>query len=295
MFFQTIYGLLADSTEVGINIKRVNDKLTVAVMPRHKKLKDGASGGFIPLVASGTPEELDCGFANIMVAPVAKAVGIMTNLKEFERQAEKAAAKGKPKAAAEKETKEAKETKEKNDRLDKLMKRIDESVTARRFADAMALLKHALTIAPAEKQDAVKVKMQEVRRKSEEGSLFAGQPPTAFQPIVQTQPQQTVQTAAPTPTAGRQHIQPRPVMPAATQPVQTGTMQQRPVQPAPQQPAYATAQQDAAQYGNPQGYGADKDEEYDMDAFREDPYAEYVDFPQECRMRDEAHVEMSFT
>ena len=73
MFFQTIYGLLADSTEVGINIKRVNDKLTVAVMPRHKKLKDGASGGFIPLVASGTPEELDCGFANIMVAPVAKA------------------------------------------------------------------------------------------------------------------------------------------------------------------------------------------------------------------------------
>lgn len=84
-------------------------------------------------------------------------------------------------------------------------------------------------------------------------------------------------------------------MPAATQPVQTGTMQQRPVQPAPQQPAYATAQQNAAQYGNPQGYGADKDEEYDMDAFREDPYAEYVDFPQECRMRDEAQVEMSFT
>ena len=122
------------------------------------------------MVASGTPEELDCGFANIMVAPVAKAVGIMTNLKEFERQAEKAAAKGKPKAAAEKETKEAKETKEKNDRLDKLMKRIDESVTARRFADAMALLKHALTIAPAEKQDAVKAKMQEVRRKSEEAA-----------------------------------------------------------------------------------------------------------------------------
>ena len=270
MFFQTIYGLLTESTEVGINIKRVNDKLTVAVMPRHKELKDGASGGFIPLVASGTPEELDCGFADI-------------------------AAKAKPKAAAEKETKEAKETKEKNDRLDKLMKRVDESVTVRRFADAMALLKHALTIAPAGKHDAVKAKMQEVRRKSEEGSLFAGQPPTAFQSIVQTQPQQTVQTAAPTPTAGRQHIQPRPVMPAATQPVPTGTMPQRPVQPAPQQPVYAPAQQDTAQYGNPQGYGADKEEEYDMGAFREDPYAEYVDFPQECRMRDEAQVEMSFT
>ena len=206
MFFQTIYGLLTDSTEVGINIRRVNDKLTVAVMPRHNELKERATDSFIPLVASGTPEELDCGFADIMAAPVARAVGIMTNLREFERQAERAAAKAKPKAAAEKETKEAKETKEKNDRLDKLMKRVDESVTARRFADAMALLKHALTIAPTEKQDAVKAKMQEVRRKSEEGSLFARLPPTAFQPIVQTQPQQTVQTAAPTPTAGQQHM-----------------------------------------------------------------------------------------
>lgn len=295
MFFQTIYGLLTESTEVGINIRRVNDKLTVAVMPRHKELKDGASGGFIPLVASGTPEELDGGFANIMAAPVAKAVGIMTNLKEFERQAEKAAAKGKPKAAAEKETKEAKETKEKNDRLDKLIKRVDDSVTARRFADAMALLKHALTFAPAERQEMVKAKIQEVRRKSEEGSLFAPQPSPAPQPAKQMPPQQPVQEAVPTPAAGQRHIQPQPVMPAATQAVQAGTMQQGPLQPAPQQPAYATAQQNAAQYGNPQGYGADKDEEYDMDAFREDPYAEYVDFPQECRMRDEAQVEMSFT
>lgn len=295
MFFQTIYGLLADSTEVGINIKRVNDKLTVAVMPRHNELKERTTDSFIPLVASGTPEELDGGFANIMAAPVAKAVGIMTNLREFERQAEKAAAKAKPKAATEKVTKEAKEAKEKNDRLDKLMKRVDESVTARRFADAMALLKHALTIAPEERQEMVKAKMQEVRRKSEEGSLFAPQPSPAPQPARQTPQQQSMQTAAPTPTAGQQHIQTRPVMPAATQSVQAGTMQQGSLQPAPQQPAYATAQQNAAQYGNPQGYGADKDEEYDMDAFREDPYAEYVDFPQECRMRDEAQVEMSFT
>ena len=137
MFFQTIYGLLTDSTEVGINIRRVNDKLTVAVMPRHNELKERATDSFIPLVTSGTPEELDGGFADIMAAPVAKAVGIMTNLREFERQAEKAAAKAKPKAATEKVTKEAKETKEKNDRLDKLIKRVDESVTARRFADAI--------------------------------------------------------------------------------------------------------------------------------------------------------------
>lgn len=295
MFFQTIYGLFTESTEVGISIRRVNDKLTVAVMPRHNELKERATDSFIPLVASGTPEELDGGFANIMAAPVAKAVGIMTNLKEFERQAEKAATKGKPKAAVEKETKEAKEAKEKNDRLDKLMKRVDESVTARRFADAMALLKHALTIAPEGRQEMVKAKMQDVRRKSEEGSLFAPQPSPAPQPARQMPQQQPVQAVAPMPTAGQQHIQPRPVMPAATQAVQAGTMPQRPVQPAPQQLAYAPAQQDTGQYGNPQGYGTDTDDGFDMDAFREGPYAEYVDFPQECRMRDEAQVEMSFT
>lgn len=258
MFFQTIYGLLTESTEVGINIRRVNDKLTVAVMPRHKELKDGASGGFIPLVASGTPEELDCGFANIMAAPVAKAVGIMTNLKEFERQAEKAAAKGKPKAAAEKETKEAKETKEKNDRLDKLMKRIDESVSARRFGDAVALLKHAMTFAPAERLDAVKARMQEVRRKSEEGSLFAAQPSPALQQSRQMPPQQSVQTAAP-----RQQVN-------------------------------VPVRQEAGRQEAPHAYGPERDEECDMDAFRNDPYAEYVDFPQECRMRDEAQTEMTF-
>lgn len=46
MFFQTIYGLFTESTEVGINIKLVNDKLTVAVMPRHRELKEGTAGGF---------------------------------------------------------------------------------------------------------------------------------------------------------------------------------------------------------------------------------------------------------
>lgn len=259
MFFQTIYGLLTESTEVGINIRRVNDRLTVAVMPRHRELKEGtADGGLIPLVASGTPEELDGGFAAMMAAPVAKAVGIMTNLKEFELQAEKAAAKARPKPAAEKETKEARETKEKNDKIDRLMKRVDESVSARRFGDAVALLKHAMTFAPAERLDAVKARMQEVRRKSEEGSLFTAQPSPAPQQSRQMPTQQSVQTVAP------------------------------------RQPVNVSARQEAGRQEAPHAYGPERDEECDMDAFRNDPYAEYVDFPQECRMRDEAQTEMTF-
>lgn len=36
----------------------------------------------------------------------------------------------------------------------------------------------------------------------------------------------------------------------------------------------------------------DKDDESDRELLREDPYAEYIDFPQECRMKDEAQMEL---
>ena len=36
----------------------------------------------------------------------------------------------------------------------------------------------------------------------------------------------------------------------------------------------------------------DKDDESDRELLREDPYAEYIDFPQECRMKDETQVEL---
>lgn len=36
----------------------------------------------------------------------------------------------------------------------------------------------------------------------------------------------------------------------------------------------------------------DKDDESDRELLREDPYAEYIDFPQECRMKDETQAEL---
>ena len=39
-------------------------------------------------------------------------------------------------------------------------------------------------------------------------------------------------------------------------------------------------------------YGIDKDDEHDRELLREDPYAEYLDFPEEYRMKDEAQMEM---
>ena len=36
----------------------------------------------------------------------------------------------------------------------------------------------------------------------------------------------------------------------------------------------------------------DKDDESDRELLREDPYAEYIDFPKECRMKDETQAEL---
>ena len=42
MFFQSIHQMIAAGTDLSINIKRRDNKLTVAVMPKRTNLKDEA-------------------------------------------------------------------------------------------------------------------------------------------------------------------------------------------------------------------------------------------------------------
>ena len=42
----------------------------------------------------------------------------------------------------------------------------------------------------------------------------------------------------------------------------------------------------------PEAYSFDKDDESDRELLRNDPYAEYIDFPEEYRVRDEAQMEL---
>ena len=73
------------------------------------------------------------------------------------------------------------------------------------------------------------------------------------------------------------------------------------MQPASSQ--YAPAQETARTYEEreylrqPQEaamYNFDKDCEDDREMLREDPYAEYPDFPKECRMTDMAQMDMVY-
>lgn len=108
MFFQSIYQMMSAGTDLNINIRRTDGKLSVAVMPRRTTLKDEAGQAIVPLILNGTPMELDGQFLQIITTPLQKAQGILTNLETFEQQARLAATQGKAAGTAnDKKTKEA--------------------------------------------------------------------------------------------------------------------------------------------------------------------------------------------
>ena len=185
MFFQAINQMITAGTDLSINIRRVNNNLTVAVVPRRSGVKDGER--IIPLILNGTPEELDAGFLQAVGTPVQKAQGILTNLEAFEKQAEQAASQSKAaRSAAEKESKEVREKREK---MEKLLKKAEDAMTGKRYSEALTWLKQAKILALPDKQKEIDVKMAEVQKKASEGSLFGMEQPPMSKP--QPAPQQT--------------------------------------------------------------------------------------------------------
>lgn len=189
MFFEQIYQLISTGTDLSINIRRMNDKLNVAVMPRNNSLKGERQQHMVPLVLSGTPDELDREFLQAVMTPVRKALGILTNLEAFEKAAEKTASQAKSaKPAVEKEPKEVREKREK---MEKLLKKADDAAATNRFSEAQTWLKQARLLATPDKQKEIDTRMQEILRKANAGSLFdaqeTGTGPSAPQPV-QSQP-----------------------------------------------------------------------------------------------------------
>ncbi len=356
MFFQSIYQMITAGTDLNINIRKVNNSLSVAVMPRRNSLKEDTRQNMVPLVVNGTPAELDMGFLQTILQPIQKVQGLLVNAENFEKQAEKATSQAKssktPTVPA-----ESKEAREKREKMEKLLKKADDATVAKRFSEAMTWLKQARVLVPSEKQKEIDEKMQEVQKQASAGSLFgmAEEPaPVIPQPQgnITTQPQPISQPSM-FPEQQTYAMNPEPVMqpvpqqatqqlpPETPQPVygMNGTqMQPAPkgsaiqggfiphsgtMQPCPQQPTY---QPEAAPYpqqqvrqptsghipngtiqvqnGNGREYQAapvdyetfcfDPEDENDRELLKEDPYAEYPDFPAEYRMKDEAQVEMVY-
>lgn len=112
--FTEISNLLKEGEMLRINIMKTGETLTVTVLPQSVEVKDPAAAQLIPLNLKGSPEELDSGFIEAIQSPVQKSTGLMTNMAEYEKSAEKA----------------AKESKAEKDRQDAIAKYVKEAETA---------------------------------------------------------------------------------------------------------------------------------------------------------------------
>lgn len=291
---------MAQSVDITMVIRKSATGMTVSVLPKSNGLKDEAQNHIVPLTLSGLPGELDAGFMNAIANPVRKVSGLLTNMAEFEKQADKAAANSK--ASKEQKAKETMEEKEKREKYEKHMKKAEELIAAKNHKEAVTALGQARLYATEQNQKTVDEKIEEQKRAMNQGSLFdlmeqaeqqpgqqapqpvAEQKPMAQQPTGQMppqQPRQYVQQPAPQPMQGQQPAYHRPAQP-----------QMPPQQPYryPQQGTYPQG----AQGGQHPHYGEEMPPYYveqqtayrnptyppqDEPAYRPEDYEEYLDFP----------------
>lgn len=302
MFFTQINQMMSQSVDITMVIRKSATGMTVSVLPKSNGLKDEAQNRIVPLTLSGLPEELDAGFIGAISKPIQKVSGLLTNMAEFEKQADKAAADSK--AAKDQKAKETKEEKEKREKYEKHMKKAEELIAAKKHKDAIATLSQAKLYATEQNKKTVEDKIEEQKKAMSQGSLFdlmdeaAPQQPMAQPQAGQMPPQPQPRRYMPQPAQQYHGQQPIPGrQPVYSQPAQPQMPPQQPY-PYPQQGAYPQAAQGAQHphYGNqvippyPELQDMQANAPYppqNEPAYRPEDYEEYPDFPQSML---ESHV-----
>lgn len=290
MFFSQLSQAMVEGIDLSLVIRKQADRLTVSVLPKSESLKDGTRNNIVPLVVSGYPAELDAGFIASAFRPLQRVEGLITNIVQFERQAEKAASESKQVKGrtGNKAGNETKEETEKRERYEKALKRADELIAARSFDDAMTALQQARLYAPQQQIKSIDEKIAAVKAELNQGSLFDATPPLGQQqspaPIP---PQRTIDTAQAIPQP-MQRLHNVPDIPQA----ETSVPQQPPQQqiaPPVYSSGYADIQPRYPQTMSPKESGnmpAYDNPEYPP-TYRPEEYAEYPDFPQSMIARQQ--------
>ena len=297
MFFTTIHQMMTDGVDLTLVIRKANGQLTVSTLPKSNGLKDEAQNHIVPLTVSGLPQELDAGFLQAIARPIQKAAGLITNMAQFEAQAEKAASESK--AAKDAKGKETKEEKEKREKYEKYFKKAEELIAAKNHKDAITALGQARLYAKPQDLKRIDEMVAEQKKAMNSGTLFdmMGDPT----PQVQQQPQPQ---PAPAPVQQPQQTPPYPPQPQMQRPM-TGQQQnpqqqtmwpsQQPHQsPIPARPQYGVQPPMPPQQPQP-AYGGQYDAHWqeqschqedmypsfgqDEPAYCPEDYDEYPDFP----------------
>lgn len=306
MFFTQIHQMMTEGVDLTLVMRKAQGQLTVSIMPKSNSLKDGAQNHLVPLTLSGTPPELDAGFFAATMQPMQRVAGLISNMAEFEKQAQMAASSSKSAKEKEQKTskgaKEPKEVKEKREKYEKYLKKAEEQIAAMNYSDAIMAYQQARLVASEEQKKKLDEKIAAAKMEQAQGSLFEN-PTSQPTPVQQAQPIQQ-------PTTQAQMAQMPQQAPAMQQqampPQQAGAMpqqqfyqhatapQQMPpqyAQPMSSYPAGGYQQQPPPQYGPQYGpqysqqYGnIDPAQSYNNPDYppthRPEEYAGYVDFPQ---------------
>ena len=334
MFFQSIYQMMSAGTDLNINIRRTDGKLSVAVMPVRTTLKDETGQAIVPLILNGTPVELTDTSCRPSPHPCRGYRKCWSILKPSRNRHSRRHHKARPPSASSKETKETRET-GKNGKTPQTCGR---SLNGRKVLGSDDLLQAGQgyrgrgqaetdrgkntgsaegvsTMQPVPRRGyAGKAGFTTAACKQGNGRKTAGR---ADADIHGT----TTRTADTARTADVSAGMPQPMY---------GGYYQNPVNGIPQQPmeypqmypgqpsraamaatTVVTGTVNAATTGTRHADGSgnygkgipvhshslraltfDKDDESDRELLREDPLCEYIDFPHECRMKDEVQAEL---
>lgn len=166
-FFKTIADFLQDGQQVTMAIRKSGTNIAVSVMPDNRGVKDKAVEKITPLVMSGSPEDFEEGFKDAL-KPLAQAQGLLSTIKEFEENTEKA--KKESEMAKKLKDEAAKQKKEFNDLIALARKNKDEH----KFKDARTVLSKASALPAAEKTIIDKVS-KEIDTASGVGNMFGGE------------------------------------------------------------------------------------------------------------------------
>lgn len=264
MFFTAINQMMTEGVDLTLVIRKANGQLTVSTLPKSNTLKDDAQNHIVPLTVSGLPQELDTGFLQAIARPIHKASGLITNLAQFEAQADKAAAESK--LAKEGKAKETKEEKEKREKYEKHFKKAEELIAANNHKDAVTALGQARLYAKPQDLKKIDGMVAEQKKAMNAGSLFD----MMEEPELQAQPQQQQSMWPP------QQPPQRPMQyQAAPQPQYMG---QQPMPGQAPQSSYENHWNDQMQDREDENpyYQAGQEEP----TYRMEDYEEYLDFPQ---------------
>jgi PRTRC genetic system protein E len=154
-FFTKIAELLNDSTSVSMTIKKLDDKLTVSLLPKSTS-KDEALSKISPIIMSGSPSEFDTAFFANITASVSKFTEFSTESITFEKSVEEAKEKSAMAKAKKEEAKKEKEAAKKKaeankEKINELIKESEIAISEKNTAGLRDIINSITKLDPSSK------------------------------------------------------------------------------------------------------------------------------------------------